>query len=235
MMIMPRVVTDKVRLSYVHLFKPYAPDAKSEAKYSAVVLVPKSDTATMQRINQAVLEAKQEGVNEVWKMEPPVLNVPIYDGDGVNANGIPFPVECKGHWVFTASAKVDFKPEVVDVQCNPIIDQSQVYSGMYARVSLNTYPYDYMGKKGVGIGLGNVQKVADGTPLGGGRSAADDFGPTTGAVGNNTSQGYNPAQYAGGYQPAANTAQVDPITGQAVQQSTGIPQAVDPITGSPIT
>ena len=232
---MARVVTGKVRLSYVHLFEPYAQDSKGELKYSAVVLVPKGDTETMQRINQAIAEARLEGVKGEWKTEPPVVNIPVYDGDGVNANGNPFPPECKGHWVFTASAKTDYKPEVVDAQLNPILDRSQIYSGIYARVSLNTYPYDYFGKKGVGIGLGNVQKVADGTPLGGGKSAADDFGPITGAVGNNTTQGYNPAQYAGGYQPAANTAQVDPITGQAVQQNTGIPQAVDPITGLPIT
>ena len=48
------VVTGKVRLSYEHLMKPYANtdnDPKAEPKYSVTVLLPKSDTATMQKIN----------------------------------------------------------------------------------------------------------------------------------------------------------------------------------------
>ena len=40
------VVTGKVRLSYAHLFTPYANPNGGEAKYSTTVLVPKSDYAT---------------------------------------------------------------------------------------------------------------------------------------------------------------------------------------------
>ena len=50
--------------------------------------------------------------------------------------------------MFTASAKADYPPEVVDVNMNPIINQSEIYSGIYARVNVNFFPYSFGGKKG---------------------------------------------------------------------------------------
>jgi len=173
------VTTGKVRVSYVHLFKPYAYQPGQEEKFSVTVLVPKTDTATKQRIDDAIEAAKQRGISEKWNGQcPPILPTPIYDGDGVRpSDGMAFGPECKGHWVFTASAKADYPPEIVDERCNPIINQSEVYSGMYARVNVNFYPYAFGGKKGVGCGLGPVQKVADGESLGGGAmSAVQAFG-----------------------------------------------------------
>ena len=146
------VTTGKVRLSYVHLFKPYAAMQGQEEKYSVTILVPKSDTDTMARINAAIEAAKQKGISEKWNgVCPPIVPTPVYDGDGVRpSDGMPFGDECKGHWVFTASAKIDYPPEVVDRMGNPIINQSEVYSGMYGRVNVNFFPYAFGGKKGIG-------------------------------------------------------------------------------------
>ncbi|MDB1768752.1 DUF2815 family protein, partial [Eggerthella lenta] len=58
---------------------------------------------------------------------------------------------------------------------NPIIDRSEVYSGVYARVSINFYAFNSNGNKGIACGLGNIQKIRDGEPLGGRTNAADDF------------------------------------------------------------
>ena len=173
------VTTGKARLSYVHLFKPYAAAQGQEEKYSVTVLVPKSDMDTMARINAAIEAAKQNGTAEKWNgVCPPIVPTPVYDGDGVRpSDGMPFGEECKGHWVFTASAKADYPPEVVDKMGNPIINQSEVYSGMYGRVNVNFFPYAFGGKKGIGCGLGPVQKLEDGETLSGGRvSAAQAFG-----------------------------------------------------------
>lgn len=174
-----RVVTGKVVLSHVHVFKPFAPVPGAEEKYSVVVLLPKTDVATKARIDAAVKAAIDEGVQKVWNgIKPPKVAIPIYDGDGARpSDGMPYPEECKGCWVFTASTGIDYgAPEVVDKYRNPILDQSEVYSGMYGRVSVRFSAYNFSGKKGVGVYLGNVQKLADGTPLGGGKtSAADDF------------------------------------------------------------
>ena len=49
------------------------------------------------------------------------------------------------------------------------------YSGCYARVSVNFYAFNSNGNRGIACGLGNIQKVRDGEPLGGRSSAADDF------------------------------------------------------------
>ena len=57
----------------------------------------------------------------------------------------------------------------------PILDRDEVYSGCYARVSLNFYAFNSNGNKGIACGLGNIQKIKDGEPLGGRSSAADDF------------------------------------------------------------
>lgn len=173
------VTTGKVRLSYVHLFKPYAAMVGQEEKYSCTILVPKTDTDTMNRINAAIEAAKQRGISEKWNGQcPPIVPTPVYDGDGVRpSDGMAFGPECKGHWVFTASSKIDYQPEVVDLNLNPILNQSEVYSGMYAKVNVTFYPYAFGGKKGIGCGLGPVQKVADGESLGGSApSASQVFG-----------------------------------------------------------
>jgi len=173
------VTTGEVRFSYVHLFKPYAFQQGQEEKYSCTVLVPKTDTDTMARVNAAIEAAKQRGISDKWGgIQPPVVPTPVYDGDGVRpSDGMEFGTECKGHWVFTASAKADYPPEVVDRQGNPVINQSEIYSGMYGRVNVTFYPYAFGGKKGIGCGLGPVQKLRDGEVLGGGGpTAAQEFG-----------------------------------------------------------
>lgn len=202
------VTTGEVRLSYVHLFKPYAYQPGQEEKYQVTVLVPKTDTLTMGRINAAIEAAKQKGISDKWNGQcPPIVPTPVYDGDGVRpSDGMAFGPECKGHWVFTASAKVDYPPEVVDANRNPIINQSEVYSGMYAYVNVSFYPYAFGGKKGIGCGLGPVMKVRDGESLGGRAMTAAQ------AFGNIPMPTQQPAysQQAG---QAAGSRGVDPITG----------------------
>ena len=189
------VTTGEVRFSFCHLFKPYAYQPGQEEKYQVTVLVPKTDTATMQRIKDAIEAAKQRGLTDKWNGQcPPILNTPVYDGDGVRpSDGMPFGDECKGHWVFTASAKADYPPEVVDKMGNPIINQSEVYSGMYGRVNVTFFPYMFGGKKGIGCGLGPVQKLRDGETLGGSMpSASQVFGAPQAATQATAQTGVNP-------------------------------------------
>lgn len=176
------VTTGEARLSYVHLFKPHAQQPGAEEKFSCTILVPKSDTATKARIDAAIEAAKQKGIANKWNgVCPPIVPDPVYDGDGVRpSDGMPFGAECKGHWVFTASAKADYPPEVVDQNGNPMINQSEMYSGVYAMVNVEFYPYAFGGKKGIGCGLGPVKKVRDGEALGGSApSAAQVFGASS--------------------------------------------------------
>jgi hypothetical protein len=165
-----RVVTDKVRLSFPHIFEPYA-FGDEEPRYSVMVLIPKSDKKTLKALRDAEQEARKNGISSVFGGKDPgdKLASVIKDGDLV-ADEYP---EREGHWYLTARTKT--RPGVVDINVNPILDASEVYSGCYARVSLSAFPYKYGGNFGVSFGLGNVQKVADGENLGGAKSAEADF------------------------------------------------------------
>lgn len=212
------VTTGEVRLSYVHLFKPYAAVPGQDEKYSVTVLVPKTDAATKARIDAAIEAAKQKGITGKWNGQcPPIVPVPVYDGDGVRpSDGMPFGPECRGHWVFTASAKQDYPPEVVDAQGNPIVNQSEIYSGMYAYVNVEFFPYLFGGaKKGIGCGLGPVMKRRDGEALGGSApTAAQAFGTPTQAPQTPAYQTQAYVQTPQNYQPGpAASAGVNPITG----------------------
>lgn len=217
------VTTGKVRLSFVHLFKPYAFTPGQEEKFSCTVLVPKTDTDTMARINAAIEAAKAKGVSDKWGgVQPPVIPTPVHDGDGVKpSDGMPFGPECKGHWVFTASAKADYPPEIVDLQGNPIINQSEIYSGVYARVNVTFFPYAFGGKKGIGCGLGPVQKYADGEALGGSAPSASQAFGSQPAQNAPAGQGYPQSYQTQGFM---NVPQ-----GMSQAQS-----AINPITGLPM-
>ena len=150
------------RLSYVHLFKPHAAVQGQEEKYSTTILIDKRDTKTKLKIDAAIKAAEEYGISDRWGGVRPVkINSPLKDGDGTKEDGTPYGDECKGCWVINASAKVDYPPQVVN--------------GIYANVSINFYHYAYMNKRGIGVGLGNVQKIKDGESLAGGRNAQQDF------------------------------------------------------------
>lgn len=171
-----KVLTGECRLSYCNLNAPRAAQQGDEAKYSVTLLIPKTDTATKADIDAAINAAANDAMTKLWNgVRPPQLKVPIYDGDGVRPNsGVPFGDECKGHWVMTAGTKN--KPQVVGIDnINCELAPSDVYSGMYGRVTINFYGYSNSGNRGVGCGLGNVLKTRDGEPLAGGASAAADF------------------------------------------------------------
>jgi len=164
-----KIITGKVRLSYCKIFNP-EPDDNGEPKYSTAILIPKTDKVTLQKIKAAVEAAKEAGKGKWGGKIPPNLKTPLRDGDAEkDTDEHP---EYKGHYFLNATSRQ--KPGIVDKQLNEIIDSTEVYSGCYARVSLNFYAYEAKGNRGIAAGLNNVQKMADGEHLGGGRSRAED-------------------------------------------------------------
>lgn len=169
------VTTGKVRLSYCYIWQPQVPQSGGEAKYSTTILIPKSDVNTLNAIYAEMETTKQAGISSAWGGSlPPIVKIPLYDGDGVRPSGEPFGSECKGHMVITGSSKT--QPYAVDLNMQPILNPSEVYSGCYARVSINFFAYNQNGNKGIGCGLNGIQKIADGEPLAGGVSAQEAFG-----------------------------------------------------------
>lgn len=172
-----RVLTGEVRLSYANLVEPRANlnDPNGTPKYSVTLLIPKSDKAVKDNIDASIQAAADAAVKKSWGgVRPPKMPVPIHDGDGVRENGTPFGEECKGCWVMTASSKN--KPQIVhQSDIGTELLPQDIYSGMYARVTVNFFAYNRAGKRGIGCGLGNVMKTREGEPLAGSVSAMSDF------------------------------------------------------------
>jgi hypothetical protein len=167
-----KVVTGLVRFSYPHLFEPVAIEEGSEKKYSVNIIIPKSSAKMVEEIKAAIEAAKEIGKTSKWEGKIPAkLKTPLRDGDEERPDD---PAYANSYFInCSCSAKV--KPVVVDKDKQPIIDESDVYAGCYGRVSVNFYPFNAAGNKGVAAGLNNVQKLKDGEPLAGRSSAEEDF------------------------------------------------------------
>lgn len=165
-----KVITGTVRLSYANVWEPKSINGGAE-KYSVSLIIPKSDTKTIAAINAAVDAAIEEGIAKFGGKKPnkAAIKLPLRDGDEERDDEAY--TDC-----YFVNANSTTAPQIVDQQVNPIIDRNEVYSGVYARVSISFYAFNSNGNKGVACGLGNIQKVKDGEPLGGRTNAADDFG-----------------------------------------------------------
>ena len=163
-----KVITGVVRLSYANVWEPKSINGSDE-KYSVSLIIPKSDKKTIQEIKDAVKSAKQEGKSKFDGKIPANLKHPLKDGD------IEKPDEEAYKDSYFVNANSNERPQIVDKRVNPILDQSEVYSGCYGKVSINFYAFNSDGNKGIACGLGNIQKIRDGEPLSSRSSAADDF------------------------------------------------------------
>lgn len=156
------------RLSYVNIWEPQSING-SEPKYSVSLIIPKSDTATLNKIKQAIEVAKQEAISKFGGKIPANLKLPLRDGD------IDRPDDEAYQDSYFINCNSKQKPQVVDSQVQQILDQTEVYSGCYGRVSVTFYGFNSNGNRGVAAGLGNVQKLRDGDVLGGRMRAEDEF------------------------------------------------------------
>ncbi|MCI9047941.1 MAG: DUF2815 family protein [Hungatella sp.] len=244
------MLTGVFRASYAFVFEPQVPRDGGEPKFQVTMLIPKSDTATYQAIQAEVNRALQEGVPKVFGgLMPARPELPLYDGDGAKKNGEHFGEECRGCWVIRASSKT--RPSVVDLNVQPIIDPNAFYSGCYARATINFFAYNKNGNRGVGCGLNNIQKIADGEPLSGRTTAEEDFGgrnawngPSTYGMqfqpspqqGPNSAGGYGQGVYSSGNVSTGPYSSVAlyPAAGQAQGGAGAAVGMTDPVTGMPL-
>ena len=170
-----KVITGpKTRFSYLNVNEPKTPMGGGTPKYSVSLIIPKNDTVTIAKIKAAIKAAYDEGQSKLKgnsKSVPALemLKTPLRDGD----------LEREGDEAYTNSyfinANSTTKPGVVDADRQPILETSELYSGIYGRASINFYAYNSNGNRGIACGLNNLQKLADGEPLGGHSRAEDDF------------------------------------------------------------
>ena len=139
-------------------------------RYSVCLLIPKDDKTTLDAIEKAIEAAIEEGIAKFGGKKPnkAAIKLPLRDGDVEREDEA-----YKGHYFINANSTTP--PQIVDSSVKPILDRSEVYSGCYARVSINFYAFNKNGNKGVACGLGNIQKIKDGEMLGGKSLAVDDF------------------------------------------------------------
>jgi hypothetical protein len=166
-----KVITGKVRFSYAHVFEPNAINEGDDKKYSVSILIPKTDKVTLGKIEKAVEAAKQEGKGKWNGKIPPVLKLPLRDGDAERPDD-----EAYEGCMFLNANSVN-KPGIVGPDREEIMSNEDFYSGCFGRASINFYAYNQSGNKGIACGLNNLQKLEDGDRLsGGGSTAAEDFG-----------------------------------------------------------
>ncbi len=169
-----KVVTGaNCRFSYCSVWEPKSVNG-GEPKYSVSVLIPKTDTETVEKIRAAISAAYKEGEGLLKGKGalPPLkaLRTPLRDGDTDRPDDPAY----AGMWFLNANSAR--QPQIVDGALNPLLDRSEFYSGCWGRASVTFFAYNSNGNRGIGCGLNNLQKLRDGEPLGGHTSAADDFG-----------------------------------------------------------
>lgn len=172
-----KVITGKVRLSYANIFEPKSING-SDPKYSVSIIIPKSDKqqieAIEEAINNAILAGESKLAGKNGKV-PSNIKLPLRDGDEDRPDDENYADS------YFLNANSNKAPAVVGLEKDRStgkaihLGEDDVYSGCYARVSINFYAFNTNGNKGVACGLGNIQKVADGDRLGGGASAEEDF------------------------------------------------------------
>lgn len=151
---------------------PASPGGKP--KFSVSLVIPKSDTKTVEKIRAAIKAAYEEGASKLkdsGKTTPALsaIRTPLRDGDKDRPDDEVY----KGCWFINANS--DTAPGIVDADRQPILTRSEMYSGVKGRASINLYAYNVNGNRGIACGLNNLQKISDGTPLGGKSRAEDDF------------------------------------------------------------
>lgn len=169
-----KVITGpNTRWSYANVWEPKSINGGAP-KYSVSLIIPKSDKTTVDKINAAIKAAYEEGQSKLkgnGRSVPALsaIKTPLRDGDLERPDD-----EAYANSYFI-NANSPSAPGIVDVDRNTIIERSEVYSGVYGRVSISLYAFNSNGNKGIACGLNNLQKIRDGEPLGGKSRAEDDF------------------------------------------------------------
>ena len=159
--------------SYLNCWDPKAIQGGTP-KFSVSLIIPKSDVKTIEKIKAAIQAAYEEGQSKLkgnGKSVPALstLKTPLRDGDLERPDDEAY----KNSYFINANS--GNAPGIVDADRQPILDRSEMYSGVKGRASINLYAYNVNGNRGIACGLNNLQKISDGTPLGGKSRAEDDF------------------------------------------------------------
>lgn len=165
---MSKLITPVFRGSFVNVLKPRAYSPEQEPKFSMSIAIDKNDEF-WKKLDSAIKSVAEDKWGEV----PKKLKTFIKNGDDEEEK-----YGWQGMNVFTASNKsapgvLVKNPENGAVE--EVVDEEEIYSGAFYRVSIRPYAYEFQNSKGVAISLDNVLKVKDGEKFTSKTSAMDDF------------------------------------------------------------
>ena len=154
-----KVITGvNTRWSYANVW-----DAKSinggAPKYSVSLIIPKSDIVTVNKIKAAIEAAYEEGQSKLkgnGKTVPAlsILKTPLRDGDLERPDD---PAYANAYFINANSASA---PGIVDADRQPILERSEVYSGVYGRASINLYAFNSNGNSIISRSFETVNLLA---------------------------------------------------------------------------
>lgn len=169
-------ITPKFRVSYPNVFESKLNEMSGKEEFSLVALFQKgADLSTLQNAATAAIEKKWGKDKKKW---PKNLKTPFRDqgekaketDDGKEI--LPGGYEKGASFITIKSME---QPGIVDSKNQAIIEPREFYAGCWARASVSCYAYEVKGNAGIAFGLRNIQKLADGEPLGGRARPEDEF------------------------------------------------------------
>lgn len=169
--VLDKVTTPKFRVSWPAVLEPEAFEEGGKKKYSLIAIFdPKKFDAEdkkkwreMHRIFEESWKAKFKG------KKPANLKSPFRDGmEKEDWDGF-------GEGKIFCTLSTLQKPGLIDRHKDPITEQEDFYAGCYARATVTCYAFENKGNRGVGFGLHNVQKLADGPAFSQRTDAEEDF------------------------------------------------------------
>lgn len=167
---MAKVRVNNVRLSYANLLVPRSMNEGDTPAYSVALIIPKDSSEgkkNMESLREGQKSAAAEGQEKFGQNFAKKYRDLIKDGDEHDSIDLDKNPEYGNAYV--VNTRNTRKPVVVDQLKNELHSTEDVYSGMWANVVLETFPYSHpTGGKGVSFSLRAVQKVRDDESFGGG-------------------------------------------------------------------
>ena len=171
-----KVVTGKVRGSYLNIFKPRLNPNSGKMEHSMELIIPKSDAETVGKIKKALRLSEQfkfpsgRPAGKDWFN--PLIDADTHkvykDVDGVTKEFAQTELRPETKGCYLLRVKNEKPVPIVDRQKQEILDESTCASGDYFRVSINFHPFLAGKNAGVTAYLNTVQFLTKGEPLGAG-------------------------------------------------------------------
>ena len=148
----PHLVTPYAIISFPHLFTPRPKAEGGKPVYSAAFLFDEKAQKTPQF--KAMKDVVEAIIKEKFpKVARSQLYIPFRDGEEKADQYDGY----AGTVFFNASS--DRKPPIIDARKQPVLLPEEVWAGQLVRASINPFPFDRAGNKGVSWGLNSVQIV----------------------------------------------------------------------------